>query len=220
MKFSINPHHAYLNSALQLSNNTAEYQKVRCEQIGTTWTLRPNEVRNENIFKSAGTYELSCEDGSDKQVVVIEDAIRLGGSNFRKTFAFDKNPWFVVSMNDRTYFYNPNTHEQYLENDIAPDKIVGLNENYLLFTGEQDSSYGVSYSTKHREIIWQVHDIIAYNELYLLCKVDSGVEIIGLSSKIVGTTIHAEKSKYAYYSSIHSMYPSDKVQGETYVKGL
>ena len=206
MKFSVNPHHAYLNSAIQLSNNTAEYLKVRCEQIGTTWTLRPNEVRPpEKIFKAAGTYELSCEDGSDKQVVVIEDAIRLGGSNFRKTFAFDKNPWFMVSMNDRTYFYNPNTHEQYLENDIAPDKVVDLNEEYLLFTGERDSSYGVLYSTKRREIIRQVHDIIAYNELYLLCKVDSGIDIIALSSKIVGSTIHAEESKYAYYSSIHSI---------------
>lgn len=206
MKFSVNPHHAYLNSALQLSNNTAEYLKVRCEQIGTTWTLRPNEVRPpEKIFKAAGTYELTCEDGSSKQVVVIEDAIRLGGSNFRKTFAFDKNPWFMVSMNDRTYFYNPDAHEQYLENDIAPDKVVDLNEDYLLFTGERDSSYGVLYSTRRREIIRQVHDIIAYNELYLLCKVDSGIEIIGLSSKIIGSTIHAEESKYAYYSSIHSI---------------
>ena len=205
MKFSINPHHAYLNSVLQLSNNTAEYLKVRCEQIGTTWTLRPNEVRNGRLFKAAGTYELSCEDGSDKQIVVIEDAIRLGGSHFRKAFAFDKNPWFLVSMNDRTYFYNPNTKEQYLENDIAPDKVLDLNEEYLLFTSERDSSCGALYSITRREIVRQVHNIITYNELYLLCKVDSGIEIIGLSSKIVDFAIHAEESKYAYYSSIHSI---------------
>lgn len=205
MIFSINPHHAYLNSAIQLSNNSADFLKVRCEQIGTTWTLRPNEVRNINVFRAAGTYELSSEDGCDKQVVVIEDAVRLGGSNYRKTFAFEKNPWFLVSMNDRTYFYNPNTQKQYFENDIAPDKVVDLNEEYLLFTGERDSSNGVLYSTERREIIRQVNDIIAYNEQYLLCKVDSSIEVVGLSSKIVGSTIHAEESKYAYYSSIHTI---------------
>ena len=205
MKFCINPRHAYLNSSLQITNNTEDYLKIRCKQISTTWILRPNEVCLKNLFQSAGTYEIACEDGSDKQVIVIENAIRLGGSYYRKTFAFDKNPWFMVSMNDRTYFYNQKTNEQYFENDIAPDKVVDLNEDFLLFTGERDSSYGVLYSTKRREIIRQVHDIIAYNELYLLCKVDSGIEIIGLSSKIVGSTVHTEESKYAYYSSFHSI---------------
>lgn len=206
MKFNINPHHAFLNSHIQLSNNTSETIDIICKQLDKTWQLSPYQVIDDIRVKNAGKYDFSCVNSGESQCVVVEDAIRLGGSNFRKTFVFEQNPWFLVSMKDRTYFYNHITKEQYLENDIAPENVIGLNENYLLFfTTEKNITYGALYSSIERKIVRYIQDVIAYNEQYIVCKQDHYIEIIGVSPQIVDAKVQIGESKYTYYAEIHSI---------------
>ncbi len=207
MKFNVNPHHAFLNSHIQLSNNTSETIYITCKQLDKTWHLSPNQVIDidNTCMKNAGKYDFSCVNNGETQCVVVEDAIRLGGSNFRKTFAFEKNPWFLVSMNDRTYFYNHITKEQYLENDIAPESVIGLNEKYLFLTNEKNTTYGALYSTIERKIVRYIGELIAYNEQYIVCQSDDYIEIIGINPQIVNAKIQVGKQKYVYYSEIHSI---------------
>lgn len=207
MKFNVNPHHAFLNSHIQLSNNTSKTIDITCKHLNKTWQLSPNQVIeiDNTCIKSAGKYDFSCVNSGETQCVVVEDSIRLGGSNFRKAFAFEKNPWFLVSMNDRTYFYNHITKEQYLENDIAPENVIGLNEKYLFFTNEKNTTYGALYSTIERKIVRYIQDVIAYNEQYIVCKQDDYIEIIGVSPQIVDAKVQVGKSKYTYYAEIHSI---------------
>ena len=205
MKFNVNPHHAFLNSHIQLSNHTTETIDITCKQLDKTWRLSPNQVVDNICIKHYGKYDFSCMNSGESQCVVVKDAIRLGGSNFRKTFAFEKNSWFLVSMKDRTYFYNHITNEQYLENDIAPENVIGLNENYLFFTNEKNTTYGALYSTIERNIVRYIQELIAYNEQYIVCKSDDYVEIIGISPQIADAKVQVGKSKYAYYAEIHSI---------------
>ena len=202
MKFNVNPHHAFLNSNIQLSNNTSETIGIICKQLDKTWQLSPYQVIDDIRVKNAGKYDFSYVNSGETQCIVVEDALRLGGSNFRKTFAFEKNPWFLVSMNDRTYFYNHITKEQYLENDIAPENVIGLNENYLFFTNEKNTTYGALYSTIERKIVRYIGELIAYNEQYIVCKSDDYVEIIGISPQIVDTKIQIGEAKYTYYDPL------------------
>lgn len=205
MSFSINPHQGYLNTNFQLSNNTSSELEITCVQLGCVWRLAPNQVINDIHVQSAGTFEFSCKSDGEVQSIEVIDAIRLGGSYFRQSFAFDNNPWFMLSMNDRTYFYNRETKEQYFENSIAPEKVIGLNQEYLLFTTAKESTCGALYSTTKRKIIRYVQDVVAYNELYMVLKDANGIEIISLSSQIADYSIPIEEIRYAYYSEIHSI---------------
>ena len=41
----------------------------------------------------------------------------------KNIFIFDENPWSLVVMKDRTYFYNRYNGSEYLEHRFSPDKI-------------------------------------------------------------------------------------------------
>lgn len=82
-------------------------------------------------FPCAGVYTLHLADSGENVKVEVRDAIRFGGSTFKDCFIFDETPWCFVVMRDRTYFYNRETKEQYVEH-ISPDSIEVVNKNVVL----------------------------------------------------------------------------------------
>lgn len=103
MKFTAHPHKGFLNTEILLTSCSTETIQVTCERTNEMYILSPGEVKRLR-FEESGIYVLECADW--KEEVTIEDAIRLGGSDFKSVFTFDSNPWVLVSMKDRTYFYN------------------------------------------------------------------------------------------------------------------
>lgn len=166
MKFTANPHKGFLNSEILLTSSSSETIQVYCERTNMTYTLSPNEVKRIRFDKS-GVYVLQCEDWEEK--VIIEDAIRLGGSEFRNIFTFDSNPWVLLSMKDRTYFYNRKTKEQYYENDIAPEVVLEVNKSYLLFGNTRNKDYAL-YSTDQRKIVKYIENVLHYTDRYIIYK--------------------------------------------------
>lgn len=166
MKFTANPHKGFLNSEIQLTSSSSETIKVYCEKTNMTYTLFPNEVKRIRFDKS-GEYVLQCEDWEEK--IIIEDAIRLGGSEFSNIFTFDSNPWVLLSMKDRTYFYNRKTKEQYYENDIAPEVVLEVNKSYLLLGNKRNKDYAL-YSTDQRKIVKYIENVLHYTDRYIVYK--------------------------------------------------
>ena len=174
MKFTANPHKGFLNSEILLTSSSSETIQVYCERTNMTYTLSPNEVKRIRFDKS-GVYVLQCEDWEEK--VIIEDAIRLGGSEFRNIFTFDANPWVLLSMKDRTYFYNRKTKEQYYENDIAPEIVLEVNKEYLLFGNKRNKDYAL-YSTEQRKIVKYLENVLLYKDMYIVYEKDDVLRLL------------------------------------------
>lgn len=166
MKFTANPHKGFLNTEIQLTSCSSETIEVICERTNMLYTLSPNEIKHIR-FDAPGSYVLQCEGWIEQ--IVIEDAIRLGGSEFRNIFTFDFNPWILLSMKDRTYFYNRKTKEQYYENDIAPEVVLEINKEYLLFGNNRNKDYAL-YSTKQRKIVKYLKNVLFYKDKYIVYK--------------------------------------------------
>ena len=174
MKFTANPHKGFLNSEILLTSSSSETIQVYCERTNKTYTLSPNEVKRIRFDKS-GVYVLQCEDWEEK--VIIEDAIRLGGSEFRNIFTFDSNPWVLLSMKDRTYFYNRKTKKQYYENDIAPEVVLEINKEYLLFGNKRNKDYAL-YSTEQRKIVKYLENVLLYKDMYIVYEKDDVLRLL------------------------------------------
>ena len=115
--FSVNTHHAYLNTDITIHNNTTKSIIVQDLTTSEEWLVDDEKT----IRLSAGTHILESEDA--KQTIIIEDAIKFGGSRIKDAFVFDDNPWVFVSTNDRLYATNIETGEEKVEHNVTPDSI-------------------------------------------------------------------------------------------------
>lgn len=139
MAFKIHPHFGYLNTDILLINSDPSNITVRDKSTDKEYTIPASS--NISIRLAAGEHSFVA--GDKKQVIetaFIEDAIKLGGSREKKTYIFEGTPWALMVMLDRTYFYNRDTKEQYLEYGLAPETIKFLTPNYLLFVSKTDNS--------------------------------------------------------------------------------
>ncbi len=139
---NVNTHHAYLNTDIVLSSELSSVD-VTDEQTGIVYKLEGKPL----VFKlTAGKHRLFSESLGEEINIEIEDAIKLGGSNIKKAFVYDENPWVFVATKDRLYATNTETNEEKVEYNLTPndiyayDKYCGEACDYFLFQTEQDYS--------------------------------------------------------------------------------
>ncbi len=139
---NVNTHHAYLNTDIVLSSELSSVD-VADEQTGIVYKLEGKPL----VFKlTAGKHRLFSESLGEEINIEIEDAIKLGGSNIKKAFVYDENPWVFVATKDRLYATNTETNEEKVEYNLTPndiyayDKYCGETCDYFLFQTEQDYS--------------------------------------------------------------------------------
>jgi hypothetical protein len=139
--FQVHPHFGYLNSDVLLSNNCDYAFDVKDTSHGEVYHLSPKE--SISVRLTAGEHKLVAEIEDEKietETVIVEDAIKLGGSKEKKTYVFEGTPWTLMVMLDRTYFINRDTKMQFVEHGLVPKSIKYLTPKYLLFTTENDNS--------------------------------------------------------------------------------
>ena len=146
----VNAHHAYLNTDIVLSSELPSVD-LTDEQTGTIYKLAGKPLV---IKLSAGKHRLYNEGLGEEINIEIEDAIKLGGSNIKKAYVFDENPWVFVITKDRLYATNIETNEEKVEYNLTPDEICAYDNHdgktcdYFLFQTEQDYSiFNVSTAT-------------------------------------------------------------------------
>ena len=106
-----------------------------------SFVLNPGESKISRF--SAGEHEIIAESflGDTECVrIKVEDALKFGGSDRKRCYVFDENPWAIIVMKDRTYFFNEKTGEQFVEHTLSPNNIEELTDGYLLFSTEHDIS--------------------------------------------------------------------------------
>ena len=115
----VNTHHAYLNTEIVLSSELSHVDIID-EQTRLVYTLNGKPLA---IKLAAGKHRLYNETLGEEINLEIEDAIKLGGSNIKKAFVFDENPWVFVATKDRLYATNSETNEEKVEYNLTPDEI-------------------------------------------------------------------------------------------------
>ena len=173
-KFTVNTHHAYLNNKIIIQ---AE-DWIAIEDLSTGLKYEFQKVFETRL--SAGHHILKSENHEEE--IVIEDAIKLGGSKIKSAFVFDDTPWIFVTTKDRLYITNLETHEEKVEYNITPDEIMSLpaygyrkepNE-YFIFKSRND--YAV-YNVQTGKIVFQFTQYIFANEHLIIFKQEDGVEV-------------------------------------------
>lgn len=167
MAVSIHPHKGYLNTLFHVYTsgiNPVEYHIIK--NINGTpseickGTIHPNEPYSLEI-NIPGQLLVEFSDGTTIPLTV-EDGYKYGGSTLKEAYIFDDCPWLFIVMHDRTYFYNRDTQENYVE-AIAPDEISVISKNYVIF-GNKDHSEQTIYSLDKQTPILCVNNIIFNND--------------------------------------------------------
>ena len=141
-KVYIHPYKGYLNTEFQIysheqtpveyvvyskDNGTEVPQKIK---KGVVESNRPHSFR----LSSPGSFVVQFSNGTSSEIIV-EDAYKFGGNKHKKSFVFDKCPWAFIVMHDRTYFYNRESKESFVE-AISPDEILEITKDYVLLKNE------------------------------------------------------------------------------------
>lgn len=195
--FTINTHHAYLNN----------YVTIKAEsQITIIDTVTRQEYKFQGELKihlSAGTHILKSDE--HEETIIIEDAIKLGGSQIKSAFVFDNAPWIFVTTKDRLYITNSETHEEKVEYNITPDEIMSLptcarqipNDYFLFKTNDDYAIYNASTS----KIVFQFKNhIYSNNHLVVFKKEDDSIEVYDFH---ISKTIVNFKSQYSFGSKLY-----------------
>lgn len=170
---SVHPHRGFLNTKFTVeifncagkilkltpieyyNDNSKKIKKRRIYQIDS------EHFRNLIEIPNPGRYSIEIDgDSSLSEELIVEDAIKFGGSIYKGSYVFENTPWCFIVMKDRTYFYNRDSKQQYIE-FISPDNIRFVNRNIVLFSNN-DNCEKTLYSLDLQK------PIINYcNEIYL-----------------------------------------------------
>lgn len=120
-------------------------------------------------FTQPGRYNISFADGSENVVIEVKDAIRFGGGQYKKSYIFDETPWCFIVMGDRTYFYNRDSKEQYVES-ISPDNIEFINANVVLFKSDKYEECSL-YSLSNHKIFANYKNGTITNKKWLISEI-------------------------------------------------
>lgn len=167
----IHPHKGFLNTKFTIHTNGYKGKRFVVKPIELFnenssvmsklpiyWEITKDEQHWEHTAQCAGRYSISIEDKTEtEREFEVTDAIKLGGSKFKSSYIFDETPWCFVVMKDRTYFYNRNTKEQYVES-ISPSNISCLNESIVYF-GDLSSEI-IIYSLINQQPIIKLDDVV------------------------------------------------------------
>ncbi len=133
--FTISTHRAYLNTDITIewlySNSD---KKTYCLSYSHKYgknsvelKLSPHNKKTIKI-KEAGCFVFSanCNGIKQEENVLVENAIKFGGSSLKNAFVFDDNPWVFITTKDRLYATNTETGEEKVEFGLTPEKIITL----------------------------------------------------------------------------------------------
>lgn len=144
-KLSVHPHRGYLNTKFSIQSFAKEKKIVYIYPIDNPdcdkSVIRPillNEetLRTDYVFKVPGRYAIMLLDDESSSIEIeVKDAIKFGGSKHKNSYVFDETPWCFIVMKDRTYFYNRENGEEYVEN-ISPDQISYINKDIVLLSND------------------------------------------------------------------------------------
>ena len=169
-KLSVHPHKGYLNTVFNIQSFSNEKKIVYIYPVDNSELGKPvasflllNEktLQADYVFKFPGRYVIKFLDGKDSAVEIeVKDAIKFGGSTHKNSYVFDGTPWCFVVMKDRTYFYNRDSGEEYVES-ISPDKISYVNKDVVLLSND-------GYKVKTLYSLTEQAPIIAFTDEILL----------------------------------------------------
>ncbi len=188
--FSVNSHHAYLNNEIIIRCDGS----ISIEDIATG--VEYNFTDELSIHLTAGRHILKSED--HEEIVIIEDAIKLGGSHFKNAFVFDDSPWVFIVMKDRTYYMNVESKDEGVEFNTCPDEIQSLGvycedtNDYFLFRTSKDYSI---YNVKKGSIVKSFSNHIFSNSYYVIFKEDEDIIIYDYRNE---TTISRFQGQYSF----------------------
>lgn len=193
--FEINTHHAYLNTDIILKSIGGD-----CEVFDQTTGSTYNVDSILNIKLCAGKHILCCAETDQSEEVVIEDAIKLGGSRFKPNASFvsEVTPWIAVTMKDRIYFYNRDTKAEFVEHNLSPTsvKYIGGKANeYFLFGTENDYSV---FDAINRQVTYNCNSVIYTND-HLIISEEQGV--LTVYDYISDVSLLQVDSQYSIYES-------------------
>lgn len=109
-------------------------------------TIEQGETKVLPKFHRPGEYVILSDNACQKQMVYVEDALRLGTSSIKDIYIFDNFPYVIFAMMDRIHFYDPSIESfVFTENFLSPNVIGCISEKKLLFiTNHKDGiSIGV-----------------------------------------------------------------------------
>lgn len=162
MTATVHPTKGYLNTSFYI-HNTSE-SPLSFSIINETGEVLAGDVpaNNKKAFfaTTPGVHVARFSDESES-TFIVEDALRFGGSSYKRSFIFDKCPWCFVVMRDRTYIYNRITQEAYMES-ISPDDITAISEDYVIFANKQNKEQTI-YSLKEQRPEIVVENLKFYN---------------------------------------------------------
>lgn len=136
---------------IEIYRNNISVKGIDEGEIGLVKTI--DNINGDTIkikLESAGLYNICT--GDDCVRVVVKDAIRFGGSQHKGSYIFDDTPWCFVVMRDRTYFYNRDTKQQYVET-ISPESIDAINENVVIFKNTKYNEFSLYTLINHRVFV-------------------------------------------------------------------
>lgn len=164
MNTSIHPYKGYLNTQFRVfvkGEDPLSFQVFSAEQEELAilnGVVDPNQPYNITM-PSAGEFIIRFEDGSEHNFRV-EDGYRYGGNKLKKAFIFDDCPWAFVIMHDRTYFYNRQTQQSFVES-VAPDEIEEVSSDYVIFKSDKQNELTLFSLEQQEPILW-VENIAFY----------------------------------------------------------
>lgn len=162
MAATVHPTKGYLNTSFYI-HNTSE-SPLSFSILNETGKVFAGDVpaNNKKAFfaTTPGVHVVRFSDESES-TFNVEDAIRFGGSSYKRSFIFDNCPWCFVVMRDRTYIYNRITQEAYMES-ISPDDITAISEDYVIFANMQSKEQTI-YSVKEQRPEIVVENLKFYN---------------------------------------------------------
>lgn len=175
MKVFIHPHKGYLNTQFKIRNAEKDnicYKvydgKNNCVSEGFVAPNEPHGV----IMPSAGEFKITINDKADYNIFV-EDAFKYGGNTLKKAFVFDNTPWLFVVMHDRTYFYNRDTEESYVE-PISPDGIEEISDKFVVLRTKKQDEITIYSLEQQKPILW-INNLLFHNSRYV-CWTESDEE--------------------------------------------
>ena len=183
---TIHPYKGYLNTEFHI------YAKGIKDVAYNVYALKNNDLKpimdgivTPNIphsitLKYAGSYRINFSDGTSS-VIMVEDGFKFGGGEKKSAFIFDKTPWAFIIMHDRTYFFNRETDESYIE-PISPDSIEEISEEYVIFRNNNHTERTI-YSLLDQRPILNISNIIYFNDEIILWKEDDELVLFSLKRR-------------------------------------
>ena len=176
---TIHPYKGYLNTEFHLyAKGTENVTYNIFSDVSEAKTPLTSGVISPNIpcslkLNESGTFRIDFSDGTSSEIIV-EDGYKFGGSKPKAAFIYDECPWAFVVMHDRTYFYNRDSEESYVE-AISPDTIEEISNDYVILRNNNHSERTI-YSLQEQKPILNVSNIVYTNDEVVMWK--EGAELV------------------------------------------